>query len=80
MQEPIKTGDRATIIAGALGDKGPNIGKQVTWWRVKPRTSGRGAVNEYGAMGDELDCAASWLQKIEPPPAPVERERKEVEA
>ena len=30
MQEPIKTGDRATIIAGALGDKGPNVGKQVT--------------------------------------------------
>ena len=73
MQEPIKTGDRATIIAGALGDKGPNIGKQVTVGRLQGehsqygriwRVHGAGLVTEYGAMGDDLDCAASWLRKI----------------
>ena len=31
MSEPIKTGDRATIIAGALGDKGPNVPHSPTY-------------------------------------------------
>lgn len=79
MSEPIKSGDHATIIAGALGDKGPNIGKRVRVgsfqgehskhgriWRVH----GEGLVTEYGATGSELDCAQAWLRKIEPPPAP----------
>lgn len=88
---PIKKGDRAEIIAGALGDKGPNVGKQVTVgllqgehsqhgriWRVH----GEGLVTEYGAVGNECDCAAAWLRKIEPPPAPGQQvtERKEVTA
>jgi hypothetical protein len=75
MSEPIKSGDRAHIIAGALGDKGPNIGKAVTVgvfrgdhtkhgriWRVH----GEGLTTEFGAMGTELDCAAAWLRKIDP--------------
>ena len=74
--EPIRRGDKATIIAGALGDKGPNVGKQVVVgfrmgehskhgaiWRVY----GEGLITEYGAMGASVDCAASWLKKIEPP-------------
>jgi hypothetical protein len=77
MKEPIKQGDRAHIIEGALGTKGPNIGKAVTVgtcqgehsqhgriWRVH----GEGLTTEYGAKGTELDCAAAWLRKIEPPP------------
>ena len=76
MMEPIRRGDKATIIAGALGDKGPNVGKQVVVgfrmgehsqhgaiWRVY----GEGLITEYGAMGASVDCAASWLKKIEPP-------------
>ena len=77
MSEPIKTGDHATIIAGALGDKGPNIGKTVTVGKLQGehsvhgriwRVHGAGLTTEYGATGSELDCAAAWLQKIDPPP------------
>lgn len=79
MNEPIKTGDRAHIIAGALGDQGPNVGKLVTVGKLQGehskfgriwRVHGAGLATEFGAMGDELDCAAAWLRKIEPPPAP----------
>lgn len=75
MSAPIKAGDKAIIIAGALGDKGPNIGKRVrvgmrrgehsqhgVIWRVH----GEGLVTEYGGIGLSVDCAQSWLQKIDP--------------
>lgn len=71
----IRRGDKARIIRGALGDKSPNVGKVVTVgylqgqhsihgniWRVH----GEGLVTEFGGMGTELDCAQSWLQKLEP--------------
>lgn len=79
MNEPIKSGDRARIIAGALGDKGPNIGKQVTVGQLQGehsrygriwRVHGEGLVTEYGAVGSELDCAAAWLRKLPPDAAP----------
>lgn len=89
MTEPIKKGDMAIIIAGALGDKGPNIGKTVTVgmfqgehsvhgriWRVY----GDGLTSEYGASGSELDCAQSWLRKIEPPKQDAPSASKEVTA
>ena len=76
MMEPIRRGDKAAIIAGALGDKGPNVGEQVVVgfrmgehsqhgaiWRVYSE----GLITEYGAMGASVDCAASWLKKIDPP-------------
>ena len=78
MSEPIKTGDRATIIAGALGDKGPNVGKRVTVGALRGehsqhgriwRVHGEGLTTEYGATGTEVDCAAAWLRKD--PPAPL---------
>lgn len=81
MKEPIKSGDLAEIIEGALGNQGPNIGKHVrvgllqgehsvygNIWRVH----GEGLTTEYGATGTELDCAQSWLRKIEPPKTPSE--------
>lgn len=77
MSEPIKAGDRAIIIAGALGDKGPNVGKTVRVglfqgdhskhgriWRVH----GDDLVTEYGATGTEVDCSQSWLRKLPPEP------------
>lgn len=76
MSAPIKKGDQAKIIAGALGDKGPNIGKTVTvgFWQGEHsvfgniwKVHGSNLITEFGATGDELDCAAQWLQKIEPP-------------
>ncbi len=81
MSEPIKSGDHAIIIEGAPGTTGPNVGKRVRVgllqgehsvygriWRVH----GEGLTTEYGAAGTELDCAQSWLKKIEPPaPPPV---------
>jgi len=90
MSEPIKTGDTAIIIRGALGASGPNVGKRVRVgllqgehsvhgriWRVH----GSGLVTEYGAVGDELDCAASWLLKADPEgDAPTQQQRKEITA
>lgn len=71
--------DKAVIIAGALGTTGPNVGKVVTIgqrqgehslygtiWRVY----GDNLVTEYGVMCAELDCAQSWLRKVEPEGAP----------
>lgn len=85
MNEPIKTGDRAHIIAGALGDKGPNVGKAVTVGKLQGehskfgriwRVHGDGLVTEFGAMGGEVDCAAAWLRKIEPPPAQADSAKR----
>lgn len=82
MKEPIKSGDHAIIIAGALGDQGPNIGKRVTVGKLLGehsqygriwRVHGTGLVSEYGAVGDQVDCAASWLRKIEPEAQPGEQ-------
>jgi hypothetical protein len=74
--KPIQSGDHAEIIEGALGTKGPNVGKTVRVvslrgehsehgriWRVE----GEGLISEYGAVGTTVDCAQSWLRKIEPP-------------
>jgi hypothetical protein len=74
--KPIQAGDHAEIIEGALGTKGPNVGKQVSVvclrgehsehgriWKVE----GEGLISEYGAVGTTVDCAQSWLRKIEPP-------------
>jgi len=77
--KPLQKGDQAEIIAGALGDKGPNIGKRVTVGMLQGehsqygriwRVHGEGLVTEYGAVGTELDCAQSWLRKLDPPKAP----------
>ncbi|CAH0350352.1 hypothetical protein [Aquabacterium sp. CECT 9606] len=74
--KPIQAGDHAEIIEGALGTKGPNVGKKVRVvclrgehsehgriWKVE----GQGLISEYGAVGTTVDCAQSWLRKIEPP-------------
>ncbi len=74
--KPIQAGDHAEIIEGALGTKGPNVGKTVRVvslrgehseygriWKVE----GQGLISEYGAVGTTVDCAQSWLRKIEPP-------------
>jgi hypothetical protein len=87
MKEPIRQGDLAYIIAGALGDKGPNIGKAVTVGQCQGEHSVHGRIwrvhgvnltTEYGATGIELDCAVSWLRKIEPPPLKTETRSKEL--
>lgn len=79
---PVKSGDNCTVIAGALGTTGPNVGKVVTVRNLRGehsqhgriwRCTGAGLVTEYGALADEADFAASWLKKIEPPPAPLKR-------
>ena len=87
MSEPIKTGDRATIIAGALGDKGPNVGKRVTVGSLRGehsqhgriwRVHGEGLITEYGFEGTEVDCAAAWLRKDPPPLARHNPQHKEI--
>lgn len=76
MTEPIKSGDHAIIIEGALGTTGPNIGKRVRVGLLRGehsqhgriwRVHGEGLTTEYGATGNELDCAQAWLRKIQPP-------------
>ncbi|MBA4110616.1 MAG: hypothetical protein C0487_13605 [Leptothrix sp. (in: Bacteria)] len=88
--KPIQAGDHAEIIEGALGTKGPNVGKKVRVvclrgehsehsriWKVE----GEGLISEYGAMGTTVDCAQSWLRKIEPPEVGSEDGiKKEVDA
>ncbi len=89
MKEPIKQGDKAHIIKGVLGTTGPNVGKAVTVGQCQGehsehgriwRVHGEGLITEYGATGTELDCAASWLRKIEPPPLKATPRSKEVTA
>lgn len=79
--EPIKTGDRCEVIAGALGTQGPNVGKIV---KVAPlrgehsifgriwRCTGPDLVSEYGGVGISADFAQSWLRKLPPDPLPIE--------
>jgi hypothetical protein len=77
MTEPIKKGDMATIIEGALGKQSPNVGKVVTVGLFKGehskygriwRVHGENLITELGFRTGEFDCAQSWLRKIEPPP------------
>ena len=88
--KPIQAGDYAEIIEGALGVKGPNVGKKIQVvclrgehsehgriWKVE----GEGLISEYGAVGTTVDCAQSWLRKIEPPEETSgDSVKKEVEA
>ena len=76
---PLPFAKQLDSIKGALGTTGPNIGKAVTVGQCQGehsvhgriwRVHGEGLVTEYGATGSELDCAAAWLRKIEPPPGP----------
>lgn len=78
MNRPIRSGDTARIVRGALGDKGPNVGKVVSVGLLAGEHSehgniwsvhGTGLVTEYGAVGGTLHCAQGWLQRIEPLPA-----------
>lgn len=89
MREPIKSGDKCLVISGALGDKGPNVGKEVVVGKLRGehsqfgriwRCHGEGLTTEYGGIGTEADFAQSWLQKIEPPPLKTESEKKELTA
>jgi hypothetical protein len=86
MNEPIKSGDRCEIIAGALGPTGPNIGKLVTVGQVRGehseygriwRCHGEGLITEYGAVGSEADFAQAWLRKL-PPETLTPKQREEV--
>jgi hypothetical protein len=84
--KPIQAGDHAEIIEGALGTKGPNVGKtvRVVCLRGEHSEHGRiwkveaeGLISEYGAVGNTVDCAQSWLRKIEPPAPRSERSTTE---
>lgn len=86
MNEPIKSGDRCEVIAGALGDKGPNVGKRVTVGQLRGehseygriwRCHGEGLVTEFGALGNEADFAQSWLRKLPPGEVPPKVEQSE---
>lgn len=75
MSEPIKVGDICEVVEGALGLKGPNVGKIVTVRALRGEHSkygriwqceGSGLITEYGAVGNSMDFASSWLKKIPP--------------
>lgn len=89
MNAPLKSGDVAVIIQGALGAVGPNVGKHVTVGVTQGehskhgrivRIHGQNLVTEYGAMGNECDIPVAWLQKLPPSPAIAQGERQEVQA
>lgn len=76
MKRPIQKGDLCEIIEGALGNKGPNIGKQVTVGQMMGEHTefgniwevyGNGLVTEFGAIGNTTQCAQAWLRRIDPP-------------
>ena len=77
MNEPIKVGDLCEVIAGALDDKGPNVGKTVTVSSLRGEHSvygriwqctGDNLITEYGAVGNQADFAVAWLRKLPPEP------------
>lgn len=77
MREPIKAGDKALVVDGALKSKSPNIGKTVTVNSLQGEHSKLGRIWRCsapdlmqfdGSMGGSADFAASWLQKIDPTP------------
>lgn len=74
MNRPIQSGDTCEIIGGVF-PRGPNLGKIVkvvslqgqhskfgNIWRV----SGDTLVSEFGGVGHHVDCAQSWLRRIDP--------------
>ena len=79
MNEPIKAGDMAVIINGLLGPASPNIGLVVVVRKYVGDEITLGRIwrceTEYGERIQQrdsvpagfLDCAQSWLRKIEPP-------------
>ena len=86
LRQVLEDGDPAEL-AGALGDKGPNVGKRVTVGTLRGehsqhgriwRVHGEGLITEYGFEGTEVDCAAAWLRND--PPAPLRPSRKHAEA
>lgn len=93
MREPIKAGDRCEVIGGLGRDKSPNIGQIVTVVALHGEHSQLGRI--WRCTGPNIqqltdggtyivtawaDFAASWLRKIEPPPAPAKTQRREVTA
>lgn len=90
MKEPLKAGDMAEIIDAAFGKDSPNVGKIVRVsefrgehsqhgriWRVE----GDALITEYGAFGTHVDCAQSWLKKIDPDTLKTnEQQHKEITA
>lgn len=92
MTEPIKKGDLAEVIDGALGAASPNIGLRVVV------IAQQGEHSKFGVMwlceGDaelaqigtrnvgagQAHYAQSWLKKIPPPAAPALNLDKELQA
>ena len=69
----IQAGVQAEIIGGVL-EPSPNLGKRVTVLQLRGehsqhgriwRVRGENLVTEYGAVGDEIDCAQQWLRRID---------------
>lgn len=78
--EPIKAGDLCEIVEGAMGSKSPNVGKRVRVLELRGehsvhgriwRVQGGDLVSEYGALGEQVDCAQSWLRKLPPEEKPL---------
>jgi hypothetical protein len=87
--EPIKAGDLCEIVEGAMGSKGPNVGKRVRVLELRGehsvhgriwRVQGGDLVSEYGALGEQVDCAQAWLRKLPPEAPPMAGVQKVVSA
>jgi hypothetical protein len=51
-------------------------GEQGRIWKVE----GEGLISEHGAVGTTVNCAQSWLRKIDPPKSDSESKvRKEID-
>ena len=92
MKEPLKAGDLAHVIAGSAGAKSPNVGLVVRVvqlvtecpvlgkiWRCEADYAERIVIGPgCTCPPGQADFAASWLRKIEPPPAPAKAQEKTV--
>lgn len=90
MNEPIKAGDLAEVISGKYGTASPNIGLIVSVICLQGEHSLYGRIwrceAEYGVLGQpgvgvfpgHMDCAQSWLKKINPPPLPAKEKTQDL--
>lgn len=91
MREPIKAGDKCLVVSGLWRSKSPNIGLTVTVGLYLGEHSQHGhiwhctgdGIKQLSDIGtyvttNEGDFTASWLQKIEPPPAKHKAKSREL--
>lgn len=93
MNQPIQAGDLCVVLRGYTGINSPNVGLIVkvvsriyecpelgVLWRCEAQYGTRVRDDRIEVPTGYMDFAQDWLKKIEPPPLPAEKTKKEVTA